>query len=98
MTTTITVLLFVASVVLGIFGYFLKSVHKDVKDFIAESSDSHRRLTEELGKLKGKIELVEQESRLKYQAIQEQTQIELKNLAKNVNDLSLAVKELILNK
>lgn len=98
MTTTITVLLFVASVVLGIFGYFLKSVHKDVKDFITESSDSHRRLTEELGKLKGKIELVEQESRLKYQAIQEQTQIELKNLAKNVNDLSLAVKELILNK
>jgi hypothetical protein len=69
-----------------------------VKDFINESSDNNRRLTEELGRLKGKIELVEQESRLKYQAIQEQTQIELKNLAKNVNDLSLAVKELILNK
>ena len=69
-----------------------------MKDFINESSDNNSRLTEELGRLKGKIELVEQESRLKYQAIQEQTQIELKNLAKNVNDLSLAVKELILNK
>jgi uncharacterized protein YoxC len=97
-TTSITILLFIAATVLGIFGYFLKGVHKDVKDFINESSNNNRRLTEELGRLKGKIELVEQESRLKYQAIQEQTQIELKNLAKNVNDLSLAVKELILNK
>ena len=96
--TSLTILLFIAATVLGIFGYFLKSVHKDVKDFINESSDNNRRLTEELGRLKGKIELVEQESRLKYQAIQEQTQIELKNLAKNVNDLSLEVKELILNK
>ncbi len=98
MPTTITISLFTASVILAVFGYFLKNVHKDVKDFINESSDSHRRFSEELGRLKGKIELVEQESRLKYQAIQEQTQIELKNLAKNVNDLSLAVKELILNK
>ena len=45
---------------------------------------------------KGKIELVEQENRLKYQAIQEQTQLEIKMLAKNVSDLSVAVKELMI--
>jgi hypothetical protein len=71
----------------GIIGYFLKMIHSDV-----------RNNTENLGKLKGKIELVEQESRLKYQAIQEQTQLEIKNLAKSVGELSDAVKQLIMKK
>jgi hypothetical protein len=57
-----------------------------------------RNNTESLGKLKGKIELVEQEARLKYQAIQEQTQLEIKNLARSVAELSEAVKQLIINR
>jgi hypothetical protein len=68
-----------------IIGYFLKIIHNDV-----------RKNTEDLGKLKGKIELVEQESRLKFETIQVQTQLEIKNLAKNVSELSDAVKQLIL--
>jgi hypothetical protein len=68
-----------------IIGYFLRIIHNDV-----------RKNTEELGKLKGKIELVEQESRLKFETIQMQTQLEIKNLAKNVSELSDAVKQLIL--
>lgn len=71
----------------GVIGYFLRMIHADV-----------RKNTEDLGKLKGKIELVEQESRLKYQAIQEQTQLEIKNLAKSVAELSDAVKQLILQR
>jgi hypothetical protein len=71
----------------GVLGYFLRMIHTDV-----------RNNTESLGKLKGKIELVEQESRLKYQAIQEQTQLEIKNLAKSVAELSDAVKQLILQR
>jgi uncharacterized protein with HEPN domain len=70
---------------IAIIGYFLKIIHNDV-----------RKNTEELGKLKGKIELVEQESRLKFETIQVQTQLEIKNLAKNVSELSDAVKQLIL--
>jgi hypothetical protein len=73
--------------VTGVIGYFLRLIHTDV-----------RNNTESLGKLKGKIELVEQESRLKYQAIQEQTQLEIKNLAKSVAELSDAVKQLILQR
>jgi hypothetical protein len=73
--------------VVAIIGYFLKMVHNDV-----------RSNTESMGKLKGKIELVEQESRLKYQAIQEQTQLEIKNLARSVAELSDAVKQLIINR
>ena len=74
-------------VVTGVLGYFLRMIHTDV-----------RSNTESLGKLKGKIELVEQESRLKYQAIQEQTQLEIKSLARSVSELSDAVKQLILQK
>jgi hypothetical protein len=74
-------------VVTGVLGYFLRMIHTDV-----------RSNTESLGKLKGKIELVEQESRLKYQAIQEQTQLEIKNLARTVGELSDAVKQLILQR
>ena len=73
--------------VTGVIGYFLRIIHTDV-----------RNNTESLGKLNGKIELVEQESRLKYQAIQEQTQLEIKNLAKSVAELSDAVKQLILQR
>ena len=78
------VMMFILATAIAIIGYFLKIVHSDV-----------RKNTEEQGKLKGKIELVEQEARLKYQAIQEQTQLEIKNLAKNVGDLADTVRELI---
>jgi hypothetical protein len=76
---------FIIGTAVLVIGYFLRLVHHDV-----------RKNTEDLGKLKGKIELVEQENRLKYQAIQEQTQLEIKMLAKNVSDLSNAVKELMI--
>ena len=82
---TTEVMMFILATAVGIIGYFLKIVHNDV-----------RKNTEEQGRLKGKIELVEQENRLKYQAIQEQTQLEIKMLAKNVSDLSNAVKELMI--
>jgi hypothetical protein len=82
-----TIWMFIIATATTIIGYFLKIVHNDV-----------RKNTEEIGKQKGKIELVEQESRLKYQAIQEQTQLEIKNLAKNVSELSSAVKQLILDR
>jgi hypothetical protein len=57
-----------------------------------------RKNTEEQGRLKGKIELVQQETQIKYQALQELTQLEIKNLAKNVGELSDAVKMFVLNK
>jgi len=83
-TTTMGLIVFAVSTVFAIIGYFLRMIHMDV-----------RRVVEDQGKLKGKIELVEQESRLKYQAIQEQTQLELKNLAKNVGELADTVRQLI---
>jgi hypothetical protein len=86
-TTSLTLILFISGTIFAIFGYFLKMIHGDV-----------RKNTEEVGKLKGKIELVQQETQIKYQALQELTQLEIKNLAKNVGELSDAVKMFVLNK
>lgn len=83
--STIEILVSGLTASMGIIGYFLRIVHNDV-----------RRNTEENGRLKGKIELVEQENRLKYTAIQEQTQLEIKMLTRSVNDLTKTVKELVL--
>jgi hypothetical protein len=96
--TTLTITLFVCATILGVFGFFLKTAYNDARRDIDLLFDNDHKRAEELGKLKGKIELVEQESRLKYQAIQEQTQLEIKNLAKSVSELSDAVKQVILHR
>ena len=93
----LTIILFVAGTVLTIFGFFLRTAYMDSRRDIEVLMGNDQRITEELGKLKGKLDLVQQENQLKYQAIQELTQLEIKNLARNVSELSDAVKQYILN-
>jgi hypothetical protein len=95
---TLTIVLFVAATILTVFGFFLKTAYNDARRDLDLLFDNDHKRSEELGKLKGKIELVEQEARLKYQAIQEQTQLEIKNLARSVGDLTDTVKQLITKK
>ena len=95
-TWVLTLILFIAGSILAVFGFFLRTAYMDArKDIELLIQENHKR-TEELGRLKGTIELVRQENQLKYQAIQELTQLEIKNLAKNVSELSDAVKQLIM--
>jgi hypothetical protein len=95
-TWILTLILFIAGTVLTIFGFFLRTAYLDARKDIELLMQTDQKRAEELGKLKGKIELVQQSSELKYQAIQELTQLEIKNLAKNVSELSDAVKQLII--
>jgi hypothetical protein len=97
-TWVITIILFISGTILAIFGFFLRTAYLDARKDIEFLMQTDLKRNEEIGKLKGKIELVQQENQLKYQAIQELTQLEIKNLAKNVSELSDAVKQLILNK
>jgi hypothetical protein len=98
MDSTLTIILFIAGTILTVFGFFLKTVYNDARKDIDILLENDHKRAEDLGKLKGKIELVEQEARLKYQAIQEQTQLEIKNLARSVGDLTDTVKQLITKK
>lgn len=74
----------VFGVLIGVIGYFLKFVHSDI-----------RKASNEINRQAGKIDLLEQEHRLKFQLIQETTQQEIKNLAHNVSNLSQTVEKLI---
>jgi hypothetical protein len=94
----LTLILFIAGTILTIFGFFLRTAYLDARKDIELLMQTDLKRNEELGRLKGKIELVQQSSELKYQAIQELTQLEIKNLAKNVSELSDAVKQLIINR
>jgi uncharacterized protein YsxB (DUF464 family) len=89
-----TISMYGIGAIVAVIGYFLRMTHMDLKKVM----DNQVKVLEEQGKLKGKIELVEQESRLKYQALAESTQLEIKNLARNVSELSIAVKELIIHR
>lgn len=94
-TTILTIVLFIAGTILTLFGFFLRTAYNDTRKDIELLMQNDTKASEELGKLKGKIELVQQENQLKYQAIQELTQLEIKNLAKHVGELSDAVKQFI---
>jgi hypothetical protein len=68
----------------GVLGYFLKIVHTDAKKAV-----------EEMGKNKGRIELVEQQLNSDVKRIEQTTQLELRNLAATVGKLSNSVELLV---
>lgn len=71
-------------VLFSIIGYFLKVLHKDIKYTVNE-----------VGKNKGRIELVEQQLTSDVKRIEQNTQLELRNLAQNVSRLSDSVEKLV---
>lgn len=94
-TAILTIGMLVITTVIGIIGYFLKNTYRDVKSDVTELQAESRRHVEEQGKLKGKLELLEQEHRLKYQLIEESTQHEIRVMATKIGDLSDTVGELV---
>ena len=90
-----TIVLFIAAAVLAVIGFLTRTAYiailKDL-NFLKLESNRH---VEEQGKLKGKLELLEQEHRLKYQLIQETTQQEIRNMATKVGELSDIVNTLV---
>jgi len=76
---------------ISLIGYFLKNLHSDLKSVIKEQKE----LVETQSKLKGKIELVENELKYKYDSIEKMTKIEIKNLAEQIEKLTQSVNKLI---
>lgn len=81
----------VITILMSAIGYFLKGLHTDLKSVI----DEQKKIIETQGRLKGKIELVDNESRFKYDAIEKMTQLEIKHLAEQISELTQSVKKLI---
>jgi hypothetical protein len=95
MDAIITISLFVLGIILAIIGYFLRTTYNDIKSDVSDLKNDLHLHDGEHGKLKGKLELLEQEHRLKYQLIQEVTQQEIKNMASQIGKLSDTVGELV---
>jgi hypothetical protein len=81
----------VITILISGIGYFLKSLHSDLRSVMKEQ----KQIIETQGRLKGKIELVDNEARFKYDAIEKMTQLEIKHLAEQVSELTTSVKKLI---
>ena len=81
----------VITILISGIGYFLKSLHNDLRSVMKEQKD----IIETQGRLKGKIELVYNEARFKYEAIEKMTQLEIKHLAEQISELTQSVKKLI---
>ena len=81
----------VITILISGIGYFLKSLHFDLRNVMKEQKE----IIETQGKLKGKIELVDNEARFKYEAIEKMTQLEIKHLAEQISELTQSVKKLI---
>jgi hypothetical protein len=73
---------------IGIIGYFLRDIHSNFKEYKRDSEIEQLRQIEELGKLKGKIEMVQQQSANDLKRIEEVTQLKLDQIGKDVSDLS----------
>ena len=71
-------------ILFGIIGYFLKIVHNDAKQAVIDA-----------GKNKGSIELIKLQLDSDVKRIEQTTQLELRNLASNVNKLSISVEQLV---
>jgi hypothetical protein len=95
MNTILTIGLFCIGFIITLIGYFLKTTHSSIIADVAVLQANNQSHIEEQGRLKGKIELLEQEHRLKYQLITETTQQEIKNMAAKIGELSDTVGKLI---
>lgn len=89
------ILMSLLAILVGAVTYFLKATHKSIDDHKTNYERFKVVTSEEIGRLKGKIELVEQENKLKYQQIQETTQLEIKNLADQIHQLTVQIQKII---
>jgi len=91
----IAIILSISGTIIAVIGFFLRNVYGNISKNIESLTFENQKRIEEQGRLKGKIELIEQEHRLKYQLIEETTQHEIKNMANKVGQLSDVVGDLV---
>ena len=81
----------IITVLLSAIGYFIKGVHGDIKAIV----DEQKKIIGDVGALRGKIDLVDNEARFRSDSIEKMTQLEIKHLAEHISELTQSVKKLI---
>lgn len=80
---------------LAIIGYFLRDAHATIKSNQLKNEESQGRSIEEIGKLKGKIEMAEKQQANDIVRIEQLTQLKLENISKEITDLTKIVQQLV---
>jgi len=57
--------------------------------------DEQKKIISDVGTLRGKIDLVDNEARFRSDSIEKMTQLEIKHLAEHISELTQSVKKLI---
>lgn len=84
--------------VIGIISYFLRDVHASIKEYKKECELQHLHFSEEVGKLKGKIEMVQQQANNDITRIEQITQLKLDQISKDVAELTKVIQQLLKSK
>ena len=80
---------------IGVIAYFVRDILTQFKEQKKGCDQQHLHFSEEVGKLKGKIEMVQQQSTNDITRIEQLTQLKLEQISKDVSDLTKAVHQLI---
>lgn len=80
---------------IGIIAYFVRDILGQFKEQKKGCDQQHLHFSEEVGKLKGKIEMVQQQATNDITRIEQLTQLKLEQISKDVSDLTKAVQQLI---
>lgn len=98
---TIWFIVSVAGAIIGlcltVIGFFLNRLISDGKKTSDDVSKSIRDAFDEIGRNKGRIELIDQQQKNDIKRIEEMTQLEIRTLSKNVSELTTNVNNLVMS-
>ena len=83
---------------IGIITYFLRDLHGQYKEHKKVGDAKNLHFSEEIGKLKGKIEMVQQQAVNDITRIEQITQLKLDQLTKDVGELTKIITQLVKQK
>ena len=81
----------IITILVSVISYFLKTLHSEMQKI----QETQKDMIEQQYNLSNKIDLVEQEDKLKSSAIEQMTRLEIKHLSSQISELTISVKKLI---
>lgn len=88
----------IVSSLMGVVLYFLRDLHSQHKDNKKVAEKNYLHYSEEIGKLKGKIEMVQQQAVNDITRIEQITQLKLDQISKDVTELTKIITQLVKQK
>jgi len=79
---------YILGLCIAIIGFFLRVIYNDLRDLIKNNHDNENKFREDIGKLKGNMELLDKEYKGRLELLSETTKLELQQLTRITNNLN----------